>query len=383
MKRIFPVLAAFVLGGCSWFGSGSNLEPPAELVDFKSAATVSELWSRDIGTGPKERFLKLSPVLQADTVYVCDTRGRVRALVASNGDERWRTDLDIDVSAGVGLGDDLVLIASRKGEVVALDRSSGKMLWRAQVSSEVLAPPAVEAGVVVVQSVDGKLVAFSSSAGKRLWSFERTEPILSLRGTSTPVIVTDAVLTGFANGRLAALNLRDGRLVWEIPVAQPQGRSEIERLIDVDAPVLVTGRTLIAAAYQGKIVALSLEDGHLLWSREISVNSALSADASNVYVSDVRDQIYALDLRSGATVWKQEQLHGRHLSAPVVTGNAIAMGDFEGYVHWLAREDGRVLARARAAHAAVLATPAVGGTTLYVVTQNGNLAALRLEPHAP
>jgi len=379
MKRFLLVVLLTGLGGCSWFGSSSNVEPPAELVDFKPAMKAQELWSRDIGKGPGERFLRLTPAEQGNTLYVIDRRGRVQALDAGKGDERWRVDLDLDVSAGPGLGDDLVVVATRKGQVVALDRHDGKERWRASVTSEVLAPPAIGDGVVIVQSVDGRVAAFAAATGKRLWLFERSEPALSLRGTSTPVVVGDAVLAGFASGKLAALNLSDGRQLWEIPVAEPHGRTEIERLIDVETPVLVTARALIAAAYQGRIVAVSLENGRLLWSREISTYSALSADADNVYVSDARGAVYALDLRSGATVWKQDQLHGRQLSAPMVTGQAVAVGDFDGYIHWLARDDGRFLARTRIASAAVLVPPLADGATLYVEAQNGELAAYRLE----
>lgn len=371
-----------VLGGCSWFG-GPEVEQPAALVEFKPAAEVTKVWSADIGKGPDRRFLRLAPVRNGDTLYVVDVTGSVRALAQENGKERWRTDLDLEITGGVGFGEDLVLVASRKGVVVALDGSKGRELWRAQVTSEVLAPPAVGAGVVVVQSVDGKLTGLESASGKRLWILDRTEPALSLRGTATPVILSDVVLTGFANGKIVAVNLRNGRPIWDIPVAEPQGRSEIERLIDVDIPVLIAGRFLLAAAYQGKVVAMNLENGRLLWTRDISTYSALAADANNVYVSDVRGNVVALDLSSGSTVWKQEKLTLRRLSAPVVTGNALAVGDFEGYVHWLAREDGRLLARAHAANSPVLAAPISDGATVYVTTQNGYLTALRLGARTP
>ena len=381
-RKAGPLALALVLGGCSWFG-GSDVEPPAVLVDFEPAAVIKEVWSVNIGTGPDRQYLRLGAARHGDTIYTVDVRGRVHALAQEDGKERWRTDLGLEISGGVGFGDDLVLVASRKGDVVALDKSKGQQLWRAQVASEVLAPPAADAGVVVVQSVDGKLTGLESATGKRLWTLDRSEPALSLRGTATPVILSDAVLTGFASGKIVAVNLKNGRLLWETPVAQPQGRSEIERLIDVDVPVLVSGRTLLAAAYQGKIVAVNLESGRLLWSRDISTYSALAADTSNVYLSDVRGTVYALDLQSGSTVWKQDKLTLRRLSAPTVTANAVAVADFEGYVHWLAREDGRFLARERAARAAVLAAPIADGATLYVSTQNGYLAALRLGTRAP
>jgi outer membrane protein assembly factor BamB len=380
MRRLGLLAALLVLGGCSsWLGyAGSDVEQPTALVDFKPTAAITDIWSKDIGTGPGRQFLRLTPALHADTLYTVDIYGHVSALAQEGGKERWHTDLKLDVTGGVGFGDDLVLVASRKGEVVALDKNKGVVQWRAQVSSEVLAPPSVEAGVVVVQSVDGNLTGLASADGKRLWILERSEPALSLRGTSSPVILSDAVLTGYASGKIVAVNIKTGRLLWETPVAQPQGRSEIERLIDVDAPALISGRTLLAAAYQGKIVAVNLENGRLLWSREISTYSALAVDTNNVYVSDVRGSVYALDLQSGATVWKQDKLLLRRLSAPAVTGNAVAVADFEGYVHWLARDDGRFLVRTRTASAAVLVAPIADGATLYVTSQNGYLSALRL-----
>ena len=382
MRNAGPLALALALGGCSWFG-GPDVELPAALVDFEPSVAIKEVWSVDIGTGPDRQFLRLGPARHGDTIYTVDVKGRVRALAQVDGKERWRTDLGLQISGGAGFGDGLVLVASRKGVVVALDKDKGQELWRAQVASEVLAPPAADAGVVVVQSVDGKLTGLESATGKRLWIVDRSEPALSLRGTATPVILSDAVLTGFGSGKIVAVNLKNGRLLWETPVAQPQGRSEIERLIDVDIPVLVSGRTLLAAAYQGKIVAVNLESGRLLWARDISTYSALAADSSNVYVSDVRGNVYALDLQSGSTVWKQDKLALRRLCAPTVTGNAVAVADFEGYVHWLAREDGRFLARERAARAAVLTAPIADGSTLYVNTQNGYLAALRLDARAP
>lgn len=379
MKTWLTLLCAAGLAGCGWFG-GESGEKPAELTAFEAGASVVELWSLDTGTGPKETYIRLAPVQHDDVLYVCDTRGRVRALTLSTGQERWLAELKLDVSGGVGVGDGLVLVGTRKGEVVALDKDGGKEQWRAAVSSEVLAAPVAENGVVVVQSVDGRLTAFASATGKRLWMVERSEPALSLRGTATPVILGDAVLSGFATGKLMAVALREGKILWETAVAQPQGRTEVERLIDVDIPVLVVGRMLVSAAYQGKIVAMDLESGRLLWSREISTAMSLAADGANIYVSDARGHVYALDRQNGATVWKQDKLQGRRLSAPAVVSTAVAVGDFEGYVHWLARDDGRFLARERPTRAAILSTPLADGAILFVLSQNATLTALRLDP---
>jgi len=378
MRRWLLWLSMAGLAGCGWFG-GESGEKPAELTAFEPAASVTELWSLDTGTGPKDTYIRIEPVQSDDVLYVCDTRGRVRALTVPTGKERWLAELKLEVSGAVGVGDGLVLVATRKGEVAALDKNTGQEQWRVTVSSEVLAPPAADSGVVVVQSVDGRLTALASATGKRLWTVERSEPALSLRGTATPVILGDAVLSGFATGKLMAVGLRDGRILWETAVSQPLGRTEIERLVDVDIPVMVAGRMLVTAAYQAKIVAMSLENGRILWSREISTAMPLAADGANVYVSDARGHVYALDRQSGATVWKQDKLQGRRLSAPAVVGTAVAVGDFEGYVHWLARDDGRFLARERPSRAAILSTPLADGATLFVLAQNAMLTAMRLE----
>lgn len=382
MKRICALVMASLLAGCGGV-SEELVDTPTPLADFDAAANVEELWSTDIGKGPGDAYLRLQPNLQRDALYTVDVRGRVHRLSLDKGESQWETDLGVAVTAAVGYGDGLVLIGSRKGDVFALDPATGKLRWRAQVASDVLGAPAADAGVVVVQSEDGRLTAFASDSGKRLWVVDRPEPALSLRGTATPVIGSGVVLSGFASGKLVAVNLKDGRVLWEIPVSQSQGRSEIERLIDVDVPVLVADHTLVAAAYQGKVVAMSLENGRLLWSREISTYSALAADTSNVYVTDTRGHVYALDLRTGSTVWKQEKLQGRRPSAPARVGDAVAVGDFEGYVHWLARDDGGFLARDRASRAAILAAPVSDGSTLYVTSQNGYVMAYQLGPRSP
>lgn len=379
MKKIAGLLVAGLLAGCGG-ASQELIDAPTPLADFSASASVKELWSTDIGKGPGDAFLRLQPNLQRDALYTVDVRGRVRALSLDKGESLWETDLKTEVTAAVGYGDGLVLIGSRKGDVFALDKTTGKQRWRAQVASDVLAAPAAGAGVVVVQSEDGRLTAFESDSGKRLWVVDRPEPALSLRGTATPVIGSGVVLAGFASGKLVAVNLKDGRVLWEIPVSQSQGRSEIERLIDVDVPVLVAERTLVAAAYQGKVVAMSLENGRLLWSREISTYSALAADASNVYVTDTHGHVYALDLHTGSTLWKQERLQGRRPSAPARVGDTVAVGDFDGYVHWLARDDGHFVARDKASRAAILDAPLSDGSTLYVTSQNGYVMAYQLGP---
>ena len=373
------VMLVPALSACSWLKGGeSNIEPPATLVDFHASATVKEIWSRDIGAGAGKYFLKLQPSVAGTTIYVTDSRGRVSALEKETGRVRWEARLKNKISAGIGLGDGLVLVGTGKGDLIALAQDSGKQLWSVSLTSEILSPPAVDVGTVVAQTVDGKVFALSAADGQLLWRQERSEPALSLRGTSTPLAIGGIVLTGFASGKLAAFQLKDGHVLWEIPVAEQRGRSEIERLVDVDVQPLVVDKLLYAAAYQGKLIAFNLENGRIVWSREISTYSGMDTDTNNIYVTDDKGAVLALDIHTGATVWKQEQLHGRALSAPVVMDDYIAVGDFEGYVHWLTRADGQFAARYRPTRAAVLAKPVAEAGHLYVYSQNGTLSALRL-----
>lgn len=383
MKHMSLLLFTLLLPACgitTWFSGGeSNVEPPTPLVELQQAAGVTTLWSENIGGGVGKMFIKLSPAVRDGVLYISDSAGRVQAFESTSGKRLWETELKLPVSAGVGYGEGLVLLGTKKGQVAALARDSGKQLWIVNVSSEILAPPTVAEGVVVVQVADGRVFGFAAASGEQLWSLERGEPPLSLRGTSAPVTVAGVALTGFASGKLAAIGLKDGRLIWDIPIAQARGRSEIERLVDVDSAPLVVGKVLFAAAYQGKIVAVNLENGRILWSRDLSTYNDLDADLSNIYLTDEKGEVLALDLNSGVTVWRQEKLRARFPSAPTVVGSLLAVGDFEGYVHWLARDDGRFIARHRAS-GAVRVKPAADKDRLYVTTQTGSLSALQVLP---
>lgn len=369
------MLAAALLAGCA--GSGSNLEPPAELTDFAPQRRIENLWSVQAGSNATKLNVRLVPRLDRGIVYTAGAEGRVSAYEAATGNSVWETRVEAALSGATGIGSELVVAGGQKGEVVALDKRNGKVLWQARASSEVLAPPAVGNGVVVVQSVDGRLAGFAAEDGKRLWVSERAEPALSLRGTSTPVIAGDHVIAGFASGKIAGISLRDGRAAWEIPVAQPRGRNEVERLVDVDAPILLRGEALFAVSFQGKVIAVDMRAGRIAWSRDISSYSGMDADKAHLYVADEKGVVTAFDIRSGGVVWKQDKLHGRRLSAPATSGSEVVVGDYDGYVHWLAPEDGRFLARERISAGPIVAAPIAAGATVIAASSDGTLAALR------
>ena len=381
MNKVLWLAALLITLAACASGSAIPREPPAKLSKFTAEASVKKLWQVRVGRGLGKDFTKLVPFVAGDVIYSTDVRGRVRAWTRKDGHKLWTVKLNMPVTGGVGGDDRLVVVGTKKGQVVALDAADGAPAWRVDISTAILAPPAVGMGVVVVQSVDGRLFGLAAQDGARLWVYDRmTSPPLTLRGTSAPLIVQDIVLTGFASGKVVALDLKEGRTLWEFPVALPHGRNEIERLVDVDASPVVANGLLFAASYQGKIIAVDTRTGKNMWTRDVSTYTGMDADQANIYLTDEHGNIVAFDQRSGASVWRQDKLHGRRLNTPSFVNGYIAVGDFKGYVHWLAPDDGRFVARYQIGGAAIRAKSLADRGTLYVINQDGALAALELTP---
>jgi len=376
IARLGILSVILLLAACAGSESRLQRETPTPLAELKNAAPVRSHWSTSIGAGAGPENFVLSPAAEGNVVYAVDNRGLVVATNVRRGNELWRVSLDLPVTAGPGVGDGLVVVGTRKGEVIALEAATGKRRWNAKVTSEVLAPPAVHSGYVVVQSVDGRIAGFMAADGKPQWVYARSEPPLSVYGTSRPVILGNYVLSGFASGRAVAVGLRDGRLLWEYPVAEPRGRNEIERLVDVDAPVLVVRNLLYAAAYQGKIVAVDLRNGKAVWTRELSVHTGMAADDRYLYLTTEHGEVAALDLNTGASVWKQDKLKYRQVTGPAVAGAHVVVADSEGYVHWLSARDGRLTGRHRLGSSSIRTNPINVQNTFVVLNQGGQLAGL-------
>jgi len=287
-----------------------------------------------------------------------------------------RIDLDRPISGGPAVGDGLVVVGTNKGEVFALDAATGERRWQAGVSSEVLAPPAVGSGVVAVRTLDGRLFGLDARTGKRRWIYDSPVPVLSLRGTGEPVIAGELVLNGFDGGRLVALLAADGRVEWEQQVAVPRGRSELERMVDMDSRPVVVDDAVYVTAFQGRVAALDLLSGDVLWDRDLSSYAGVAVDAAAVYVSDAEGFVWALDRFSGNSLWRQADLEQRRVTAPVRLGDYVVVGDEEGMLHWLSVEDGRFVARTRVDGAGISSTPATGRDgRLYVYGNSGEITA--------
>jgi outer membrane protein assembly factor BamB len=378
--RLCATLMATVLAGCaSFLPDKDNTEPPAPLPEFEPSVRLHTLWQKDTGVGVDEQFVKLVPAVYGDVVVIADRKGMVRALDAGTGTGVWTRETGAPLSAGPGIGDGLVLVGTSDAEVIALDTRAGEIAWRAEVSSEVLSVPRIDRDVVVVQTVDGNVTALNAEDGSQRWIYDRSVPTLTLRGTSSPVLAGGLVLAGFASGKLAALGLDDGRVLWEASIAVPRGRSELERMVDLDADPVVMGNIVFVASYQGRVAAVDISSGRTVWSRDMSSYAGVAVDYSQLYVTDEHSEVWALDLANGGSLWKQDRLRARSLTAPEYYADYVALGDFEGYIHLLSRIDGRLAGRTRVDSSGILAHPVAVGGILYVYSKDGTLAAYSVE----
>jgi outer membrane protein assembly factor BamB len=354
-----------------------NSEPPSELTDYEAELELEILWQVRIGAGSDGMYSKLVPVNVDEMIIVADGDGLVQARSRNDGELVWETETKKPISAGPGVGNGMVLFGTSDAEVLALNVDNGSLLWEQSVSSEVLAAPTARGGIVVIRTVDGYLTGFEELTGTLIWTYERGVPPLSLRGTANPVIEGNQVIEGYASGKLVALRLTDGKVEWENSVVIAEGRSELERLVDLDSDPLIIDESIYLASFQGGVFALSLLDGQIIWRRkELSVYSNLVGDWSYLYLSDESSDLWALEQRNGTSLWKQADLHRRQLSSPAIYKSSIVVGDFEGYLHWLSQYDGRQMGRIRISDSSILVQPLVVDDVLYAYSQDGTLAAV-------
>jgi len=373
------LLSLALLGaGCS----STDIDPdelPAELVKFESTLQVKKVWSKSIGDDTEALRLALRPATDGTHIYAASHDGRVQALEADSGRRIWQAKTGLLLSAGPGTDGKLVVAGSSNGEIVALEAATGERRWLTEVTSEVLGAPAVAGDIVLVQTVNGKITALGAADGSTLWSVQQSVPALSVRGTASPVVSRGLVISGFDNGRVVAYELEDGSEAWNVLMDPPSGRTELDRLIDVNGSVVVAGNDIYAASYQGRIGSIALESGQLLWSREFSSHSGFAIDFSSIYASLQRIEVVALLRGTGCELWRRKDVRNREVSAPVIHGASVAVGDFEGYLHWFDLRTGELQARAKTDGEAITAQPLVLNDILYVLTEGGSLYAFRIK----
>jgi outer membrane protein assembly factor BamB len=379
-RRAIVLLASALLSACSWFG-GDDKVVIASLVDLPEQPVVlHDLWSRGVGDqGAAELWLMLTPALAGEAIYAANVDGHVTAMDRNNGKVLWTQALDVSLMSAVGASDKLVLVADRDGAVYALNTADGEQVWRGQATSEVLAAPTTDGDVVIVQSTDSRVRAFDALTGAIRWTYSAPQALLTLRGTAAPVIRDGVVYVAFNTGKAAALDARTGQLRWEQHFIVPEGRSELERVIDVHAEPLLVGPYVFIGSFQGAVVSLNRESGRPEWSEKASTLRSMAEGEGNLYVVENDDTVRALSLVSGREVWKSALFSGRQLTAPAVLGEYVAVADFEGYIHLLKQSDGSYVGRYNVGGDGVRMKLQSEGDSLYVLTNSGKLWALSVK----
>lgn len=393
-----------LLAGCaafSWIpGVGDDEEKestkPAKLVDFDAEVRVRRQWKSKVGKGLGKKYIRLQPLVTADRVVGADAYGAVVAFDRFSGKEIWRQQADqverrsvgfgriMDrsdagfVSGGVGGGEGLVLLGTTRGDVIALSVVDGSVQWRSYLGSEIGARPTAAQGRVFAQTIDGELIALDAKTGEQIWSYSSQVPLLTLRGTSAPVTGRDVVYTGFASGKVVALRASNGEPIWDQRIMLPEGRSELDRIVDVDASPLVVGASVFGQAYQGRLVQLGARDGRPRWEVELSSYLDLAEGYGQVYAVAEKDTLTAVDQSRGEVVWQHELLARRGLTPPLAYSNYLVVGDAEGYLHVMAQRDGRMMGRTRVSRKGLRTSFTLADGMFYVLDNAGGLHAYKI-----
>lgn len=374
------MLSALMVSACGGGGSVRVEEKPARLQSIQESLTVNELWDYDIGDGPDAGGYKLRPAVVGSYVFLASRDGKLVSLDAETGAENWAVNTDKPFSAGPGVGDGIIAVATDQGELLAFEARTGKKLWAAAVPSEVLAVPLIAEGIVAVHAADGNMLAYATDSGKRQWSQQQVLPTLTLRGSSSPIAIGGAIFCGFDNGKVAGFDPKTGKQFFSRAVAQPTGRTQIERLIDVDADIVSDGRSsLFAATYQGKTARIDLNSGQTDWTVEQSVSAGIALGRRDVFVTDAKGHVFALGQSSGTQLWQSEALHFRGVTGPAVIedrplGDIVVVADRSGYIHFLGGRKGVQLAR-RSVNGSVWVQPVAQDRIVYVFSDTGELTA--------
>jgi outer membrane protein assembly factor BamB len=369
------VIATMLFASCSLFQDKDVELEPKKLVKFDQTIKIKRIWSAKLGGDSDFLRVALRPAGDGSRIYAASQDGNVTAFDPETGKQLWRTKLEIELTAGPGVGEGRVVLAAKDGFGIVLDAATGDEQWRADIAAESLATPLIKDGVVVFQTIDNRLDARSLFDGRERWSIVQSTPALTVRGSSSPVSVGTTVIAGFDSGRLVAANVDTGAIVWEALLSPPKGRSDLDRLSDIDGELAVVGQDLYATGYQARLASLASESGQMLWSREVSSYVGVSADWNSVYSTRDDGEVIALARASGNEIWRNDSLLRREPTLPVPFNLTVVVGDFDGFLHFFSSIDGEPLARLRFGNKAITSNPLVIADRLYVQSDNGQIGA--------
>ena len=377
------IAASMLLSSCGIFGDKDEEAEPKKLVKFESKLKIKKLWSIKVGGKSEYLLVGLRPVGDGNRLYAASQDGKVVAINPATGKSHWKSDLEIELSAGPGANEGAVAVAAKDGYVVLLDADSGTELWRQYVGGEILAKPLIKGDSVVVQTNDNRLVSLARLDGKQRWEAKQTMPALTMRGASSPALIGSTIVAGFDNGRLVAFDIDTGDIEWDSMLALPTGRSDLDRLADIDGAIAIVGQDIFAAGYNGSVSSIAAESGQVLWSREISTYEGVAADWNSVYTVKDDGELIALTRSNGAELWRNDDLLRRDPTLPMPFQASVVVGDFEGYLHFFSAIDGEPLARLRFGSSAITSNPLVVANRLYVQSDDGKIGAFEIVQQRP
>lgn len=376
-KTAYALLFSFIalcLASCS---SSDNTEKPAALVEFTPKVKVEKVWSTSV-QGADDDYLNLNIGHEGNTLYTAGHNGKVYAVDAATGNTLWKKQLYVKINSGVSVANHLVLVGTSGGSLIALNAKTGHLLWQVSVNNQILGLAAISKNTIVVKTVADTVMALNTSNGDVKWQYSGDAPQLILRGGSQPKISGNAVVVGFANGKVGKFNLSNGTLLWMQSIASPTGSFAVQRMIDITASPIISNGIIYATTYQGNIAALELSTGQVVWNHKLSSYTGIALQGSNVYVTDAQSHVWKFQQDNGGVSWRQKALQARIISAPALLNNAVIVGDSEGYIHWLQMSNGQFIAREKLSSDAIRTAPIVIGNTVYVLNVDGELAAYRI-----
>ena len=368
------VTALLVMLGCD---NDKEVDPPAELTKINTTRDVKRVWTAGLGGDAERLRLALKPIVVDGVVYAASHDGEVVAMSAATGKRNWVVKTKLALSAGPEVANGLIVLGSSEGDIIALDASNGAQRWRKSIASEILAQPLVVNDMVVIRTVDGHIEGLSIADGTTKWAVDEQVPRLTLRGTAPPVLAGDRIIAGFDSGKVLAIDPRNGEVMWDTIVNAPRGRTELERLADIDSPARVAGDDIFVVGFQGRVAMLARDSGQIWWARDTSSYRGFTMDEQNIYLTNSDSVVIAMRRADGAVQWEQDTMKRRGLTAPAIDGDALVVGDFQGYVHWLDKSTGAIVARQKTDGERITNSAVTDDARVFVQTDSGKLLVFR------